>query len=596
MMRALALSLCLFGSLPLTYAGDIHVATHGDDGSVGSELHPLRTMEGARNAVQRLRIEDPDSAIHVVVHEGTYSITSQWSLSGQDSGTESAPVVYTAAEGEKVVISGTVPCTRLGLAIQLDDYAQLPEVAKKHVLVYSVDIDKNSDLFNIPTRSLDTPMQPAPAELLATGRMLRRAAYPNSQWASFERDSASTFAERFNGRAWFHAFTDLNDEDSYRPLDQVKLQNVRQGARFRIENVLSELDSPGEWYLDSENSRVLWWPIHNDDVCPALTSLETLVSLYDVEHVSIEGFTFEGARVQAIEIAGGYNCSIRNCKVRCVGNVGINVFHGQHHSIEECEIHSIGSSGIRIQGGDLESMELAEHVCIKNVIHDTGKSFRAQRAAIDVHGVGISVRENTLHDLPDWAICIHGDSHFVEFNEIYNVCQETSDTGAIYLAQHESFRNNRIAFNHIHHVGSFEQRNVFAIYLDGRTSNTQVVGNWIHDAPRAIVARAGSRNEMRNNVIFDCLVGIQVEPADDSQENRVVSNVIASENAIVISENQRSTKIAQNTRRIDELFVDHRAGDLAFKNIDLAQSFGISELPFGNQAASPLTGSVLVSK
>jgi len=35
---------------------------------------------------------------------------------------------------------------------------------------------------------------------------------------------------------------------------------LRAGDRYFVENILEELDSPGEWYLDRKTGRLYWWP------------------------------------------------------------------------------------------------------------------------------------------------------------------------------------------------------------------------------------------------------------------------------------------------------------------------------------------------
>ena len=89
----------------------LHVATGGDDAGPGSGEAPFATVERARDEVaERLRA-GPPRPITVLVHAGTYHLSGTLELDGAVSGTADTPVVFAAAPGEEVVLSGGVPVT-----------------------------------------------------------------------------------------------------------------------------------------------------------------------------------------------------------------------------------------------------------------------------------------------------------------------------------------------------------------------------------------------------------------------------------------------------------------------------------------------------
>jgi hypothetical protein len=68
---------------------------------------PFATIARARDAVRALRkARKPDQAIQVVLRGGTYHLDTTLELGPEDSGAEKAPVIYAAAPGEKVILSG----------------------------------------------------------------------------------------------------------------------------------------------------------------------------------------------------------------------------------------------------------------------------------------------------------------------------------------------------------------------------------------------------------------------------------------------------------------------------------------------------------
>src|SRR5205823_1587558 len=84
-------------------AAELYVHPRGDDNHPGTRAKPLRTFDGARQAVRKLA--DRKEPVNVHFAEGTYYGTPVI-FHAADSGTAAAPVTYQAAAGAEVVISG----------------------------------------------------------------------------------------------------------------------------------------------------------------------------------------------------------------------------------------------------------------------------------------------------------------------------------------------------------------------------------------------------------------------------------------------------------------------------------------------------------
>ncbi|MBR5626914.1 MAG: hypothetical protein IKW74_04760, partial [Thermoguttaceae bacterium] len=99
---------------------------------------PFATLEKARDAVRLLRnnAKASDKSYTVVVREGVYELNSPVTLTREDSGTPDAPVIWTAAPGEDVLISAG---KRLNGAHKVTDEAVLnrlkPEVRDQVVVI-----------------------------------------------------------------------------------------------------------------------------------------------------------------------------------------------------------------------------------------------------------------------------------------------------------------------------------------------------------------------------------------------------------------------------------------------------------------------------
>ncbi|MBN1443880.1 MAG: right-handed parallel beta-helix repeat-containing protein, partial [Planctomycetes bacterium] len=106
---AFCIALCLaLGSLRVGLAITLHVSPGGDDGASGrSPAEALASLRGARDAIRRLKEGGPlTEPVRVLVSDGRYFLAETFVLEPQDSGTESAPIVYEAAAGARPVFTG----------------------------------------------------------------------------------------------------------------------------------------------------------------------------------------------------------------------------------------------------------------------------------------------------------------------------------------------------------------------------------------------------------------------------------------------------------------------------------------------------------
>ena len=95
---------------------------------------PLATLEGARNAVRRLKAQGPvQKPIRVLVRGGTYRITRPVMFEAQDSGTRAATITYAAWPGERPILSGGAPISGWKKANGPLWTAVLPEVREGQI-------------------------------------------------------------------------------------------------------------------------------------------------------------------------------------------------------------------------------------------------------------------------------------------------------------------------------------------------------------------------------------------------------------------------------------------------------------------------------
>lgn len=625
------------------------VASDGSDSNPGTQAQPLATLQAARDRIRdwKRTTAPGEQAVTVWIRGGVYELTAPLELTGDDSGTSAAPVTYAAFGNEDVQILGGRLVTRSAPAGDSPLTTRLTDEARRSVRMADLRSLGMDDFGRLEARGYDRQMFPAGLEVFLGGRPLPLAGWPNDGWARVTELRTEETLVTFSARGprpwqttqdvWLHGFWANDWADSYDRAwaadpnsgsvtleKSADLATIRGDARFRVLNVVEELDQPGEWYLDRPSGQLYFWPPQSGTLVASW--LETPISCYGTSHLTFRGLTIEATRVMGIEIAGGENVGVENCTIRNIGNVGVHIFHGRGHRVMGCEIAHTGDDGILVEGGDRAMLEPGQHLLENNDIHHFGRTCMA-RPAVNVRGVGVRVAHNRIHDGPHSAILLSGNEHVVEHNEVFAVCQETADAGAVYVGPDPTFRGNVIRHNYLHDLGGFTKVDVMAVYLDDFVSGTTVFGNVVHQAGRGVAVGGGRDNVIENNVFVDCLAGVQVDCRgrtwarawvtgkesyvanccqevghteapfkdrypqlatllDDEPEvakgNQILRNIVCCQRDIELYDGLTSAEVAvqDNLVDTDPLFVDREQGDLRLRPDSPAFTLGFQPIPW----------------
>ena len=262
----------------------------------------------------------------------------------------------------------------------------------------------------IAPRRTDPGALPNGAEIVMSGRFMYDGDRPK-RWVG-EKDS------------WVHGywFWDWSDErqkvesiDAERRIISVSPPyhgyGYRVGQWFYRLNILAELDTPGEWYLDRETGILYFWPPAPLEEGSAVVSvLDTLAQFTDVSHVTFQGAIFEAARGTAITIKDGTQTRIAGCIFRNLGEWAVKIEGGTKHGVVGCDIYQTGSGGIGLNGSGIysrgdrgigrETLTPAGHFADNNHIHHYGRINRTYEAAISIAGVGNRATHNLIGEAP----------------------------------------------------------------------------------------------------------------------------------------------------------------------------------------------------
>lgn len=184
---------------------------------------------------------------------------------------------------------------------------------------------------------------------------------------------------------------------------------------------------------------------------------------------------------------------------------GIYMNNVSNSTLNNNKIYNTGTGGIYATDGDRITLTSSNIKINKNEIYNFSRIKKTYSAAININGVGITASENKIYDGPHTGILFSGNNHIIEENEIFDICKETNDVGAIYSGRDWTFRGNIIRENYIHDLNNNSLGDtVVGIYLDDCFSSAHVYKNKIENVPLAILAGGGRDNIIEENQIINC--------------------------------------------------------------------------------------------
>ncbi len=547
--------------LPLgVFGATVYVSLTGDDAlALRSDVADtarsgsFRTLEAARDKLRKQRVQKslPPGPVTVEIRGGTYVFDKTFELSAEDGGSADAPVIWRAAQGERVRLVGGRELIRW---FRVDDEAirtRIPAGVRDSIRQADLRAHGVSDLGTMRSRGFGRALAPAPLELFFAGRPMTLARWPGAgEWAAIsavpDGQKGATFTcdqapmERWKTAddLWVHGFWTYDWADTYEKIAALDPASHRfttapphgvygytAGKRFYALNLVEELDEPGEYWVDRKGGKIYFFPPDNLEKRETWVSVleEPLIRLRNASHVTIEGLTLEYTRGNAIDIIGGSHNLITGCTLRNIGSLAVNIAADPAQpsrgptatGVQNCEIHDCGEGAINIEGGDRKTLTPGGNFAIDNHIYRYQRSCLTYRLAVHVHGVSQRVAHNHIHDAPHTAILIHGNDHVIEYNDIHHVCAESGDAGAFYIGRDLTERGHVVRHNYFHDIHGVKGQkgftDVMGVYLDDCACGITVYGNIFRNVSRAVLIGGGRDNTVENNIFADCHIAIHVD-------------------------------------------------------------------------------------
>ncbi len=578
-------------------SAEFFVSPHGSDdwsGTMSKQTGndgPFATIERAREAARKSRETEPGTSVRVILRGGIYRVGKTIKFGPADSGTKESPVLYAAAAGETVIFTGGREFNPAAFrpASEPSIVERLPESARGRVMEADMKALGITDYGIMRPCGQGRPTVNPAMELFCNDQPLGLARWPNRgmvrrgtvldkggapRYEDFS-NRGGTFTFDFDRPASWTRAKDIwlsgyfargyaPDTIDVKSIDLEKrtitlarphrygLETVGPTQEYFALNLLEEIDSPGEWYLDRMSGRLLLWPPEEFSTAKFAVSLldEPMMALEGVSHLTFRGLTFEVSRGMGIYMERGEGNLISGCTFRNLGTVAIAIGQGiqvgpdglilyklqngadrgemvpyepasrelnsalyndpswnrqagENHQIIGCDIYNTGAGGIILGGGDRKTLTPGSNSVVNCHLHHTGR-LDGRAPGISIDGVGNRVAYCLIHDIPLTAIGFVGNDHLIERNEIHNACLPPAhDMGVIYTGRDPSAQGTVIRENFFHHMGNRETA-IYAIYLDDGACGTTVAGNVFYKVRgERAVHGWGHNHRVTNNLFID---------------------------------------------------------------------------------------------
>jgi|GEM_PF-4440338 len=307
-----------------------------------------------------------------------------------------------------------------------------------------------------------------------------------------------------------------------------------RNTRYRYRNILEELKNPGEYWIDTTNNVIYWYPPTGVTPSSAVTYLScgssATITFNGASHITIDGgsgstadIAIVGAAKDAIDIGNTSSyITLKRLGIYGAQKAGILATddNGTNILVDSCDIQDTGNQGVYLRGGS-RFYRTASNNRITNCIL-TRTSRTNSFAALNASGMAPEVDKNYVHDVPAQGILL-GDRDnvpngerdgandaLVQDNWIDHACTQMCDMGAVYFGRSWAALGNHVTNNLIDHINPYIGQagtegggwNAACVYLDDCQAGATVSNNTLSNSSIGLLIGGGWGHTISGN-LFD---------------------------------------------------------------------------------------------
>lgn len=556
---------------------DFYVSTRGSDSWSGKFAEPnaqkndgpFATLERARDAVRDLK-KTKTSDIVVLVREGSYQLQKTVVFGLEDSGVGDATITYAAYPGETPVFNS-------GREIQgwkklNGELPGVPEAARGKLQVASVS-ERFLTLYDAEGM---LPRAQSARFVPLKGSSKTAFRFPKGRLKNWPNVNDVEIVVRPT-RAWMMNVLPLVSVDEEKRVARTAIPATYAMQKYGcwVENVLEELDQPGEWVLNTKEGKLYLWPRSGSPIfAPKLLELIRVEGKTDkqgpqdipVKNLRFRGLTFKhGERYTLaqndaglqhdwdmldkdnalVRFRGAENCAVEKCHFLHSGSGAIRIdLHGMNNQITGNQIEHMGGGGILLCGYGPGTKDVnKKNLIYDNHIHHVGKIYWHSPGIYVCQSGENRVANNLIHHTNYTGLIVSGivtrffvhrdnreSVRTIRWHEIGKLpARPTLNDVRPYLHT----RNNLIEYNEIHHAMEI-LGDGNGIYIRGAGPGNVIRRNYVHhlvaetNAQGAIRTDGGQMDTLiAENLIYKCKSQGMTLKLNNRFENNIIADVIA---------------------------------------------------------------------